>query len=335
MTGVVLYAAATVFVGGMALLAQWARKNRRAEITLVVTLLALSLLVAAVGSLTAVGLFLISGEQAGGLSEQVLIGLAGIAALLAGVAGLALCVPPLRSIMGGRLRSRRWADPPFFLALWFFALILAYNVVSLLIFTQIPDVAQVFPAERLSAGEIFASQLPFFVVAVLGVGAGVRRDLRQTISRLGYGRISAAQLGVVALFVVAALGLSALADVLFRNLQPELYQTVGDLSETLFDARGLSPVSAVLFALLMGLGAGIGEETLFRGALQPALGILPSSLLFASMHVQYGPSVLIGYLFLLSIGLGLLRRYINTTASFLAHAAFNTLGVLLPYFFGT
>jgi uncharacterized protein len=52
------------------------------------------------------------------------------------------------------------------------------------------------------------------------------------------------------------------------------------------------------------------------------------------VHVQYSPSLLLGYIFLLSIGLGLLRRYINTTASFLAHTGYNTLGILAVYFFG-
>jgi TM2 domain-containing membrane protein YozV len=52
------------------------------------------------------------------------------------------------------------------------------------------------------------------------------------------------------------------------------------------------------------------------------------------MHVQYGPSLLLGYIFVLSTGLGLLRRYVNTTASFLAHAGYNTLGILAAYFFG-
>jgi membrane protease YdiL (CAAX protease family) len=89
----------------------------------------------------------------------------------------------------------------------------------------------------------------------------------------------------------------------------------------------------VLFALLVGVGAGLGEETLFRGAVQPKLGILATSVLFASMHVQYGPSLLLGYVFLLSIGLGVLRERINTTASFLAHASYNSLGILLAYFF--
>src|SRR3712207_7337034 len=75
-----------------------------------------------------------------------------------------------------------------------------------------------------------------------------------------------------------------------------------------------SDLPAVLFALLIGLGAGLGEETLFRGAVQPVLGILGTSVLFASMHIQYGPSLLLVHVFLLSVGLGLLRRYINTTA---------------------
>jgi hypothetical protein len=52
------------------------------------------------------------------------------------------------------------------------------------------------------------------------------------------------------------------------------------------------------------------------------------------MHVQYGPSLLLGYIFVLSIGLGLLRRYVNTTASLLAHAGYNTLGILAIYLFG-
>lgn len=334
MTGVVLYTAATLLIGGLAILAQRARKSRGADVTLIVILLALSFLVAAVGVLTAIGLLLrASGESIGG-AEQISLAAAGVAALAAGVAGLGLCVPPLRRVLGWRLRSDWWADPPVFLALWLFVVILANNAVSILIFTQVPNVAELFPTGRLSPGTILLSEIPFLIIAVLGVGAGVRRNLRQTLSRLGHGPISIRQLGVVAVFVIGALGLSLLANTLFAHLQPDLYRTVGDLSNSLFNTRDLGPVSAVLFALLLGIGAGLGEETLFRGAVQPVLGILPASLLFASMHIQYGPSVLLGFIFLLALGLGLLRRYINTTASFLAHASFNALGVMLAYFFG-
>jgi len=141
--------------------------------------------------------------------------------------------------------------------------------------------------------------------------------------------------GIIALFIVAAFALSVATDAVFSQVQPDLYREVGEVSQTLFNPKGMGLVPAVLFALLIGVGAGLGEETLFRGAVQPVFGIPATSVLFASMHLQYGPSLLLGYIFVLSIGLGLLRRYINTTASFLAHAGYNTLGILALYFFGT
>ncbi len=331
---VALYVFATLFVGGLGLIAQQARKSRGAEVTLLVVLLALSLLVALLGAATSVGLFLVASNRTGGVPEQVLIASAGVAALLVGVAGLGLCVPPLRKIFGGRLENSWWTDPPVFLALWLFVVVLANNVVSLLIFTQVPDVSSLFPSGRISLGAILTSQLPFLAVALLGVGIVLRRSIGQTLSRLGYGPISIRQLGVVALFIPTAIGLSVAADSLFSALQPDLYEKVGNLSNNLFNPQGLSPASVILFALLIGVGAGLGEETLFRGAVQPVLGVTLTSILFASMHVQYGPSLLLGYVFVLSIGLGLLRRYINTTASFLAHAGYNSLMVILAYFFG-
>jgi membrane protease YdiL (CAAX protease family) len=324
----------TTFVGALALLAQVARKSRGAEVTLIVGLLALSLLIAALGTLTGLGL-LLRGTTGGAPSlERFAFVAAGGAALLVGIVGAGLCVPPLRRVMGRRSENAFWADPPTFLALWLFVVVLANNAVSLLLFLVEPDVSRLFPGGKLSPGTVLTSQLPFFVVALLGVGVGVRRNLRETLGRLGYGVISFQQFGIVVLFVGAALALSVAVDALFASLQPDLYRKVGEISDLLFNPSGLSPVSAVLFALLVGVGAGLGEETLFRGAIQPVLGIAATSVLFASMHVQYGPSLLLIYVFLLSVGLGSLRKYINTTASFLAHAGYNSFGIILAYFFG-
>jgi membrane protease YdiL (CAAX protease family) len=323
----------TAFVGGLALLAQVARKSRGAEVTLIVVILALSFLIAALGSLTGLGLLLMAANGGPAEADRITLTAAGAAALLVGVVGVGLCVPPLRRVTGGRVGSTFWTDPPTFLALWLFVMVLANNAVSLLLFDQLPNVESLFSTGRLTPGTVLTSQLPFIAVALLGVGLGVRRNARATLQRLGYGAASLRHLGVVVVFVGAALALSFAADALFAQFQPELYQKVGEISNNLFNPAGLSTASAVLFALLVGVGAGLGEETLFRGAVQPKLGILATSVLFASMHFQYGPSLLLGYLFLLSIGLGVLRQRINTTASFLAHATYNTLGILLAYFF--
>ncbi len=324
----------TMFVVGLALLAQWARKNRSAEITLWIVLLAVSLLVVVIGAVAGLGLIAKAAGGAVSDSNRIAFVAGGVMAAAAGLVGLGLCVPPLMKIMGRPPRNAFWADPPVFLALWLFVVVLANNAVSFLIFTQSSNVGSLFPTSRLSVGTVAASQLPFIAVGLAGVGLGVRRNFRQTLSRLGYGRIKAKHLILIALFIVVAFAVSASANVLFQTLQPDLARRVGTLSNNLFSPKGLSPVSAVFFALLIGFGAALGEETIFRGAIQPVLGIVPTSILFASMHVQYGPSVLLLFIFLLAVGLGLLRKHVNTTASFLAHAGYNALGILLAYFVG-
>ena len=55
--------------------------------------------------------------------------------------------------------------------------------------------------------------------------------------------------------------------------------------------------------------AALTEETLFRGALQPKLGIVLPTLLFAVMHAQYlfSPATLL--IFVLGFALALTRRF--------------------------
>ncbi len=62
------------------------------------------------------------------------------------------------------------------------------------------------------------------------------------------------------------------------------------------------------------------------------LGITLTSLLFTSTQFHYGPSILLGHVFALSVGFGILRKYANTTAAFLAHAGYNFMLVMMSYF---
>jgi uncharacterized protein len=325
--------ALTILIGMLALVAQWSRKNRMAEISLLIVLAFVSLLLLATGAL--LGAVWIWGQAPPAI--QKLLTVSSLPIVASGLAGLALCFPTLRKIVRREPNGEFWTNPPVFFGLWMFAtVLLSNNLIGILGFEQLNqiDAFSLGTGGRISPVTVLASQLPFIVLAVVGVGAGIRRSSRETLARLGYGPISLRSVGVVVLFIVGAFALSVAADYLFSVLQPDLYRKVGEVSGTLFNPKGLSLVSAVLFALLIGVGAGLGEETLFRGAVQPVFGILATSVLFASMHIQYGPSLLLGYVFVLSVGLGLLRRYFNTTTSFLAHAGYNTLGILAAYFFG-
>src|SRR3712207_9345579 len=93
---------ATALVGGLALLAQWARKNRAAEITLIVVVLFVSVLVAGIGALAAVASI---GDLLGGEAQnRPLIVASTLLIVLAGIAGIALRSEERR--VGKECRSR-------------------------------------------------------------------------------------------------------------------------------------------------------------------------------------------------------------------------------------
>ena len=222
MNAAVLTIIATLLVGGLALMAHWGKKNRNAEISLIVILLFVSLLVAAFGILAGLGLLLASsGGGEAQVSQPLAVAAAGVAAILAGVAGVALCVPPFLKVTGRR-EAGFWSDPPIFFALWVFVLLLVNNVAGLLLVNQSSDIAALVPGggHRISPGLVLLTELPFVVVAVLGVGLGARRSPRETLSRLGYGSVSLPQLGLAGLFVVGALFLSFATDALFAYSSP-------------------------------------------------------------------------------------------------------------------
>lgn len=171
---------------------------------------------------------------------------------------------------------------------------------------------------EVSVGLFLVQQLSFVVLALLGVGVVIRRDWTAVLQRLGLGPLTGRQLiesiGWVALLVL----LQAVGGAIWAATNPDEVALIEQISQTLYQNFGL------WHWLALAIGAGIGEEILFRGALQPAQGIWFTSALFAIVHVQYGlftPATVV--LFLLSFILGTIRQRHNTSMAILVHIGYD------------
>ena len=85
-----------------------------------------------------------------------------------------------------------------------------------------------------------------------------------------------------------------------------------------------------LWALLLAMASGIGEEALFRGALQPVAGLLLASLLFGLVHFAPRRGLWPWSLFALAGGLGLGALFDatgNLVAPVVAHATLNAVNL--------
>ena len=176
----------------------------------------------------------------------------------------------------------------------------------------------------LSVWDVLLTGLTMLLFALVGVGLVVRRDVRKTLERLGVGGLSWRQLAGVVCLTVLLLALDYGVNAAWEAIDPASYGVLAGVNELLF-----GNLMTVGGALVLGLSAGISEELLFRGAVQPRLGLVLASLLFTVGHLQYGFTVAIFEVFVIGLVLGLVRNRANTTACIIIHAGYNTLGVLL------
>ncbi|HAV34957.1 MAG TPA: hypothetical protein DCX52_01135 [Massilia sp.] len=128
------------------------------------------------------------------------------------------------------------------------------------------------------------------------------------------------------------LGLSALAAVgsyvSFRlTAQSEAtHKTIAAYSR--LDLSGLNPV-------WVSLAAGIGEELLFRAALQPLLGVWITSIVFLLTHtpvyqfrkLDRATLVQAAGVFVVSVALGFIYQYVGLLAAVLVHVAVDVVGL--------
>ncbi len=165
------------------------------------------------------------------------------------------------------------------------------------------------------------------VVAPLLVGYGIRRDARQTLERLGLTGFTWRHVGIGLSAMVFMLGIGMVTDMVVHQIWPRFGWPV--TNEEFMD-KLFAPNFTLFGALAGGATAGITEEILTRGVLQPRLGILLSNVFWVSLHAhQYNWDGLLG-VFVTGLLLGHLRKRTNTLCCIIAHGGFDIVLFLSP-----
>jgi membrane protease YdiL (CAAX protease family) len=196
------------------------------------------------------------------------------------------------------------------------AVILFGSQVTLVAFTDVLAADRSQPP--LTVLDLVAQEVPFLIIAVAGVGLYIRRDGAQTAARLGVVRPAWWQVAMALAAAGAFFAFGQGVDFLSHTYTPGVAHNVDITTQHVFGGLG-TPVGIAAIALL----PAICEEILFRGALQPRLGLVVTALLFTSIHTQYSISFDTFAVFVLALGLGLLRKYTNTTTTIVCHATYN------------
>lgn len=152
--------------------------------------------------------------------------------------------------------------------------------------------------------------------ALAAIGLWVGRDVQQARERLGLGGMNMRHVFIAALGLAAVIGVNAGMEYVERTQFHDLW--LRDQAMVKLIAANMSLVAM----LVLGVSAGVGEEVLVRGALQPRVGLVWASLLFAAGHVQY---TWFGMLTIMMLGitLGLIRKYANTTTAIVVHGLYD------------
>lgn len=176
------------------------------------------------------------------------------------------------------------------------------------------------PGAMFNHGFLGTGLVGYILLAFAAVGYLVRRNLPDALERLGVRPLRPVDYLIVPLGVLLMFALNVALEAVQRIWFTDLW--LSDQRVTQLIASGLT-LSQVI---MLGLSAGIGEEITLRGALQPRLGLVLTSLLFAALHVQYswfGMAVI----FIFGIVLGLIRIRTSTTVVMAIHTLYDMAAV--------
>jgi hypothetical protein len=172
---------------------------------------------------------------------------------------------------------------------------------------------------------LWGQDILLFVIGIVGVGWLSRRNLGQALQRLGICVPSLRQVAVGVGGGLVLIPLSVGIQFAAGALHVPQDATVQKLTQLL-----VGPLTqSVLGVVTLGVAAALGEETVFRGALQPRFGLVLTAIMFALLHQQYSFSLSTLVVLILGLVLGFIRDRTNTSTSMIVHAVFNSTQGLL------
>ncbi|MCX7668539.1 MAG: CPBP family intramembrane metalloprotease [Anaerolineae bacterium] len=257
--------------------------------------------------------------------DAAMLAAVGLGLWLPSVFGLMLLLPPVRRLVGRLLPDFRATSPVHAVALSYSALILINLLTT--IGAGLDNLAdmleQAGPVNLVPS--LWAQEIAMAFMALVGVGWLTRRRLRDGLRRLAIVRPGPRQV-VAGLAVGAGLGIA----VVVLEMGLARVGIMNDANVERLSEQLLGPLIRQPFGVMtLGVAAALGEESLFRGALQPRFGLFLTALLFALLHSNYGLTLATAIVFGVGLLLGIVRQRTNTTTSMIVHATYNiTLGLI-------
>lgn len=325
-------------------LANVAEKERSVRVLVYLYLALLNGLLAVVGLFSLAGAELLASEaflnallqQYPGLEASQLravrFDLAGLILMVAALLAMIVLLPPVHHL-AARLLPMRADSAVHVTALSLTATTLGVNLFQMIALAPLlfavtateQGIQQIQQMGGVSYLDVLVFPLlTFAIAALLGVGLYTRRSQAEVLRRLGFAPLTLQQLGIAAGFTIALLGMAIFTERTWQWLDPDSLKKVGGLSKAL-----MGNFTGLIGALAIGVAAAIGEETFFRGAYQPRMGIPLTSLLFTSFHTQYGITPATLLVLVMSVLLGILRQRTSLTVCILVHFLYNFTMVLV------
>lgn len=216
---------------------------------------------------------------------------------------------------------------PHMNGLWIYVTVLGSLLASINLDNfKFPSIQFPFPVPMDSL--ISYNFLGLVLLAMCGCGIFVARKPKEVLKRLGIVKPEGWHIGVAILCVPATFIYDYIWS-LFTGDASGVGSKLATYNAGTFSTTGGAGGAAIL-AVLTGTCAGIGEETLIRGALQAVFGILPAAFLHGALHGQFQHApILILQVAGWSTLMGIVRKYTNTTTTIITHGTFNFITTFL------